>query len=68
MLTKHTAYKYEIPYTGPFLITRCFINGRVKLKNGETKIMHNIHIIKPYKSDTKVEAYSSNNMLDDVNI
>ena len=24
MLTKHTAYKYETPYKGPFVITQCF--------------------------------------------
>ena len=24
MLTKHTAYKYETPYMGPFLITQCY--------------------------------------------
>ena len=23
MLTKNTAYKYQIPYTGPFVITQC---------------------------------------------
>ena len=26
-ITKHTAYKYEIPYTGPFVIIQCFTNG-----------------------------------------
>ena len=31
MITKHTAYNYETPYMGPFLITQCFINGTVKL-------------------------------------
>ena len=38
MLTKHTRYKYETPYTGPFLITQCFNNGTVNLHCGTTKI------------------------------
>ena len=29
MLTKHTAYGYETPYMGPFVIKRCFINVMV---------------------------------------
>ena len=33
MLTKHTAYEYETPYTGPFVTTRCCINGTVSIKN-----------------------------------
>ena len=32
MLAKHTAYKYETPYKGPFLITQCLTNGTVKFK------------------------------------
>ena len=32
ILTKHTAYKYEAPYTGPFVITRCWTNVTVLLK------------------------------------
>ena len=31
MLTKHTAYKFETPYKGPFVITQCFTNITVKL-------------------------------------
>ena len=68
MITKHTEYKYETPYTSPFVTTQCFTNGVVKLQNGATQIMYNIHHIKPYKSDTKVEDHSSKNMYDDVNI
>ena len=68
ILTKHTGYKYETPYMGPFVITQCFANGTVKLKNGASQIMYNIRCIKPYKSDTKVGDYSSKNMLDDVRI
>ena len=47
MLTKHTAYKYETPYMGPFVITHCFTNGAVKLQNGATQITYNIRRIKP---------------------
>ena len=68
ILTKHTAYKYETPYMGPFVITQCFTNGTVKLKNCATKITYNIHCIKPYDSDTKVKDSSSKTMYDDVNI
>ena len=32
MLTNHTAYKYETPYKGLFMITQCFTNGTVKFK------------------------------------
>ena len=42
MLTYHTAYKYETPYKGPFVITRCFTNGTVNLKYGATEIRHNL--------------------------
>ena len=68
MLTKHTAYKYETPYTVPFFITQCFTNVTVKLQNGATTIMYNICRITPYKYDTKVEYFSSKNMSDDINI
>ena len=68
MLTKNTAYKYETPYKGPFLITQYFTNGAVILQCGPTKIRHNICQIKPYKSDTKVEDSNSINMSDDISI
>ena len=68
MLTNHTSNKYEIPYNRPFVIRQCFTNGMVKLKCGTTQIMYNISRIKPYKSDTKVDDYSSKQMSDDVNI
>ena len=32
MLTKHTAYKYETPYTGPFVITQNFTNEMINLR------------------------------------
>ena len=68
MLTKHTAYKYETPYTGPFVTTQCYTNDMVNLKCGATQIMYNISCIKPYKSDTKVEGSGSKIMSYDVNI
>ena len=68
MLTNHTAYKYQTPYTGPFVITQCFTNGMVKLQYGATKNTYNICRIKPYKWDTKFEGSNSINMSDGVNI
>ena len=68
MLTKHTKYKYEMSYTVPFVITQYCTNAMVKLQNSATKNTYNIHLIKPYKSDPKVEDSSSKNMYDDVNI
>ena len=68
MLTKHTAYKYETPYKGPFVITQCFTNGTVMLQYGVTEITYNIRHIKSYKSDTKVEDFDSINMDDAINI
>ena len=59
MLTKHIAYKYETPYTGPFVISQCFTNGTVNLYYGPKKNRYNICRIKPYKYDTKVEDYNS---------
>ena len=34
MLTNNAAYKYEIPYYGPFVITQCRTNGTVTLQYG----------------------------------
>ena len=59
ILTNHTAYKYETPYKFTFVIIQCFTNGTVMFQYGPTKIRHNIHHIKPYKSDTKVEYFIS---------
>ena len=67
MLNKHTAYKYEIPYRGPFVITRYFTNVTVKLQCGVIQNRYNIHQIKPYKSDTNVEYIKTENMSDNVN-
>ena len=59
MLTKHTEYKYEKPYTVPFVITQCFTSGTVKLQNVATIKTYNIRRIKPHKSHTKVEYSTS---------
>ena len=50
------------------MITQCFTNVTVNLQNGATQIMYAIRLIKPYKSDTKVEDSSSKNMSDDASI
>ena len=42
--------------------------GTVTLQYGAIKIKYNIHRIKPYKSDTKVEYPNSIHMYDAVNI
>ena len=68
MVTNHTAYKYETPYKGPVVITQCFTNGRVNLRCGAVQMKYNIHRIKPYEYDTKVDDFSSKNMSDDVKI
>ena len=31
ILTNHTAYKYDTPYKGPFVITQCFTNVTLNL-------------------------------------
>ena len=54
MLVNNYAYKYETPYNGPFVITPCWSNGAVALQVGAIKIIHNIHRIKSYTSDTNV--------------
>ena len=68
MLNYNTTQKYEMPYTVPFVITRIFTNGKVKLQNDAIQMMYNICCIKPYKSDNKVEDFSFKNLSDDVSI
>ena len=57
-----------MPYTSPFVITRCFTNDKVNLQCGEIQITYNIRRIMPYKSDTNVEDINPENMPDNVNI
>ena len=68
MLTNHTAYKYETPHKGPFVITLFFTNGTVKFQNVATQITYNIRHINPYKPDTKVEYSNSINMCASVDL
>ena len=68
MLINLSAYKYGTPYKGPFVITQCFTNVTINLQCVAVNNWYNIHRIKPYKSDTKVECFSSKNMSYDVNI
>ena len=55
MLINTAAYKCEIPYNGPFVITQCRTNGTIRLQCGAKKIRFNIRRIKPYKYDKNVE-------------
>ena len=50
------------------MITQCWTNETATLQYGPTKIRHNIHWIKPCKSDKNVEDINPENMCDDVNI
>ena len=68
MLNNHAAYKYETPYKGSFVITRCWNNAIVTLQYCPIIFRYNIHRIKPYKSDTNFEDINLKNMYDDVNI
>ena len=42
VLNNNSAYKYETPFKGPFVITQCFINVTVSLQYGPIKITYNI--------------------------
>ena len=68
ILTKYTKIKYKTRYTVPFLITLCWTNSMVSLQYGTKGIRYSIRHINPYKSDTKVEYFSSKHICDDVNI
>ena len=68
MITNYTAYKYETPYKVHFLLKQCVFNSTVNLRCGMVQMKYNIRRINPYKYDTKVDGFSSNNMSDDVNI
>ena len=66
ILYNRSTYKYEILYKGPFVITRCWTNVTVIIQYDRIQIRHNIHRIKPYKSDKNVEYINPRNMCDDV--
>ena len=36
MISNHAVYKYETPYKGPFMIKRCFTNGKINLQDVAT--------------------------------
>ena len=55
MLANNSAYKYETPHNGTFLITQFWTNGMVTLQCGTTKIRHSICHIKAFTSDTNIE-------------
>ena len=68
MITNHTAYKYETLSKGPFFIKNCFTNVTVNSICGAVQVRYNIHHIKTYKFDTKVEDIGSKQISDNVNI
>ena len=52
ILNNQASYRYETPYTGPFVINMCCTNGTVELQCGEIKlgiiyiVFNHIHLIK----------------------
>ena len=52
MLANNNDFKYETLQKGPFGIMQCWNNGTFTLKYGAIKNRYNIHIMKPYTSDT----------------
>ena len=55
MIVNNYAWKYEILYNGPFMITQCCTNRTFTLKCVAINIRHNICHINPYTSDTNIE-------------
>ena len=68
ILNNSPAYKYEMPYMGPFVIEQYCNNDTVTLQCSAIKIRYNIRHINPYKYDTKVEEIKPENIYDDVKI
>ena len=62
MLNNKAAYKYEILFKGPFVITQFWTNIMFTVKYSATKIRYNIRRIKPYKYDANFEDISTKNM------
>ena len=56
MLNKQSAYKYETPYNGLFVITHCWTNGTVTLQFGAIKNWYIIRHIKPHTFDTNFDT------------
>ena len=55
MFTNNAAYKYETPYNGLFLITKCWKIVSVALQCGPIQISNNIRRVNTYTYDTNVE-------------
>ena len=68
IVTNKSAYRYETPYNGTFVITQCWTNIMVTLQCGPIEIRHNIRRIKPYISDTNIEYINPEKVCNDVNI
>ena len=47
MLNNHAVYTFEMPYKGPFVITKCLTTITVKLQCGVAKVRYNIRHINP---------------------
>ena len=63
MLNNNYVFKYQTPYKGSFEIKQCCTNGNITLQNGATKLIYNLHHIKPYTPDTNVkDAISKKDM------
>ena len=61
MINNYAAYKYENPYKGPFVITKCWNNGTVTLTFIVIKNRYNMRHIKPQTSDTNIEDINLGN-------
>ena len=68
IITNHTSQKYETPYKVNVVIKQFLPKGTINLQYGPTKKSYNIYMIKPYKSNTKVEDSNSLNISGDANI
>ena len=55
MLKKKSEYKYETPYSGPYVIMKMRTKGTVTLPMGKTEIKYNIFQINTYKIKTNFE-------------
>ena len=58
MITNNSAYKYETPHNGPFVITRCWTNGTVSIQYDPIKLgiiyirLKHINLIQKLKIST----------------
>ena len=61
MINNNSAFKYETPYKGPLQITQYWTNDTLTPQCSAKQIRYDIHCIKPFMSDTKVEDIISEN-------